>query len=94
VLIDIRVIEKRWTGLHPDPIRRSGFPAFSLPITDRDPAQDVDHIKGLAKANRLQEHVTASTSNAVEPLQTGDTLKIPALIEASNLRPRKCHRSD
>jgi len=47
---------------------------------------DVDHIQGLAKAKQALKTTVTAHPNAVEPLQTGDTLKTLALIEAQNLR--------
>lgn len=47
---------------------------------------DVDHIQGLAKAKQLLKTTVTSHPNAVEPLQSGDTLRTMAEIEAQNLR--------
>lgn len=47
---------------------------------------DVDHIQGLAKAKQALKTTVTAHPNAVEPLQTGDTLKTLAIIEAQNLR--------
>jgi glyoxylase-like metal-dependent hydrolase (beta-lactamase superfamily II) len=46
---------------------------------------DVDHIQGLAKAKQALKTTVTAHPNAVKPLQTGDTLKTLALIEAQNL---------
>ncbi len=46
---------------------------------------DVDHIQGLAKAKQILKTTVTAHPNAVLPLQTGDTLKTLALIEAQNL---------
>lgn len=47
---------------------------------------DVDHIQGLAKAKQALKTTVTAHPNAVEPLQTGDTLKTLAEIEAQNLK--------
>lgn len=47
---------------------------------------DVDHIQGLAKAKQALKTLVTAHPNAVEPLQTGDTLKTLAWIEAQDLR--------
>jgi glyoxylase-like metal-dependent hydrolase (beta-lactamase superfamily II) len=47
---------------------------------------DVDHIQGLAKAKQLLKTTVTSHPNAVAPLQSGDTLRTMAEIEAQNLR--------
>ena len=47
---------------------------------------DVDHIQGLAKAKQLLKTTVTSHPNAVVPLQSGDTLKTMAEIEAQNLK--------
>lgn len=46
---------------------------------------DVDHVQGLAKAKQLLKTTVMAHPNAVEPLQSGDTLKTLARIEAQNL---------
>lgn len=47
---------------------------------------DVDHIQGLAKAKQLLKTTVTAHPNAVEPLQTGDTLKTLAEIDAQGLK--------
>ncbi|MEM9367707.1 MAG: MBL fold metallo-hydrolase [Planctomycetota bacterium] len=47
---------------------------------------DVDHIQGLAKAKAALRTTVTAHPNAVEPLQTGDTLRTLAEIEAQDLK--------
>jgi hydroxyacylglutathione hydrolase len=47
---------------------------------------DVDHIQGLAKAKQLLKTTVTAHPNAVQPLQTGDTLITLAEITAQNLK--------
>jgi len=47
---------------------------------------DVDHIQGLAKAKQLLKTTVTAHPNAVKPLESGDTLRTMAEIEAQNLK--------
>ena len=47
---------------------------------------DVDHIQGLAKAKQLLKTTVTAHPNAVDPLQSGDTLVTLAEIAAQNLK--------
>lgn len=47
---------------------------------------DVDHIQGLAKAKQLLKTTVTAHPNAVEPLESGDTLRTLAVIAPQNLK--------
>lgn len=47
---------------------------------------DVDHIQGLAKAKQVLKTTVTAHPNAVAPLESGDTLKTLAEIEAQDLK--------
>ncbi len=47
---------------------------------------DVDHIQGLAKAKQTLKTTVTAHPNAVEPLQSGDTLRTLAEIIPQNLK--------
>ena len=66
-------------------IRQIDFP-FSRCKTLVATHADVDHIQGLAKAKQLLKTSVTAHPNAVEPLQSGDTLITLAEIAAQDLK--------
>lgn len=66
-------------------IRQIDFP-FSRCKTLVATHADVDHIQGLAKAKQLLKTSVTAHPNAVDPLQSGDTLITLAEIAAQDLK--------